>query len=82
MMNSAGNSLFTSHKIQKGVDVSAGKTVHVPKRHYKMLMDKAFEADPQAYIRYKHMIAQHESKDGILKDTLFVRTRDDLDEET
>ena len=45
-------------------------------------MDKAFEAYPQKYIRYKHLIAQYESKDGILKDTLFVRTRDDLDKET
>ena len=79
MMNSAGNSLFTSHKVHKGIDVPNGKTVHVPKQHYKMLMDKAFEAYPQKYIRYKHLIAQYESKDGILKDTLIVRTRDDLD---
>ena len=56
--------------------------MHIPKRHYKMLMDKAFEANPQSYLRYKLLSAQYESKDGLLKDTLIVRTRDDLDKDT
>ena len=57
MLTSVGNSGFTNKKVSKDTDGPLSKTVHIPMRHYKILMEKALEANPQSYIRYKHLNA-------------------------
>ena len=57
MITSVGYSYFTDRKVPGDLDAPLSKTVHIPMRHYKILMEKAFEANSQAYIKYKHMIA-------------------------
>ena len=81
-MNKAGNSSFSARGQVGGGTLGRGYTAHISYDQYKQIMEDAFETDPLTMTKYMNLKAQFEFKDDIPKQTLLIKTREDLDPET